>query len=401
MKTLYFECNMGAAGDMLMSSLFELCEKKELFLTTMNQLFSPEVKLTPLKVSKNGILGTQIQVLIHGEEEGVYDFPEKKHTKEHHHHHHHASYSDILAKIKTLDLPSVVKENAAAIYQLIGDAEATVHGTTLEQIHFHEVGTLDALVDVVGCSYLIYLIAPEQILCSPIHVGSGFVKCAHGVLPVPAPATAQILKGIPSYSGEIASELCTPTGAAILKHFVHEFCSMPVFDIQAIGYGMGHKEFKTLNCVRTFWGENTPSANKDQVLEISCNIDDMTGEAIGFATELLIEQGALDVYTVPIQMKKNRPGILFVCLCNPKDKDHFTDLIFTHTTTRGMRYQSYERTKLTSSSSTVSTPYGDIRIKESVGPNIRHQKPEYDDVKKAAKTHNVSLEDVYREIRNS
>lgn len=400
MKTLYLECNMGAAGDMLMSSLFELCEEKELFLNTMNQLFSPEIKLTPLKVTKNGIMGTQMQVLIRGHEEGVYDFPEKPHTEEHHHH-HHVTYSAILEKIETLDLPHAVKENASAIYKLIGEAEASVHGTTLEQIHFHEVGTLDALVDVVGCSYLFYLIAPEQILCSPVHVGSGFVKCAHGILPVPAPATAQLLKGIPFYSGDIASELCTPTGAAILKHFVNRFCTMPLLNTQAVGYGMGHKEFQTLNCVRAFLGDFSPSQTKDEVLEISCNLDDMTGEAIGFATELLMEAGALDVYTVPIQMKKNRPGILLVCLCKPEGKDLFTDLLFKHTTTRGMRYQSYERTKLTSSSRTVSTAYGDIRIKESVGPNIKHQKPEYEDVKEAAKAHNVSLETVYQGIKMS
>lgn len=464
MKTLYFECNMGAAGDMLMSALYDICEQKELFLTTMNQLFSPDIKLTPLHVTKNGIMGTQMQVLIHEMEEGVYQVPSDKHKHdhshadsitgpdidetEHHHHHHHVSYSDILGKIDTLALPDTVKENASSIYKLIGEAEAKVHGTTIQQIHFHEVGTLDALVDVVGCSYLIYLIAPDVISCSPIHVGSGFVHCAHGVLPVPAPATAEILKGVPYYSGSISSELCTPTGAAILKYFAKDFVAMPAIAVSAIGYGMGHKDFPIANCVRAFSGksfdnasskacslsDSGTSSNKsgtalpmasnsndlsgeslplvsdlisglasnldDYVLEISCNLDDMTGEAIGFATELLMDQGALDVYTVSVQMKKNRPGILFVCYCKPEDKDKFTELIFMHTSTRGMRYQYYGRAKLESETIPVTTPYGKISMKKSSGYGISHEKPEFEDVKAAALKHNVSLSDVYASIKN-
>lgn len=412
MKILYLECNMGAAGDMLMSALYELCDQKERFLEKMNQVFAPDIKLTPLSHTKNGIMGTQIQILIHGEEEHVYEhIPASKEQ----HHHHGLSYLSILEKINTLDLPDLVKENALAVYQTIGNAEASVHGTSLEQIHFHEVGTLDALVDVVGCSYLFYLLAPEKIICSPIHVGSGFVRCAHGVLPVPAPATAEILKGIPYYSGSISSELCTPTGAALIKHFVDDFGTMPPLTVSATGYGMGHKDFSITNCLRAFLGTSFVSATPDPtesekntketssfcddtILEISCNLDDMTGESLGFVTELLLEKGALDTFTIPIQMKKNRPASLLVCFCEPTQKETFTELIFKHTTTRGVRYQTYERAKLESSFYEKDTIYGAIRMKKSSGYHVTKEKPEFEDVKAAALCAGCSIQDVLSQL---
>lgn len=438
MKTLYLECNMGAAGDMLMSSLYEICGQRDLFLEKMNKLFAADgITLQASSTVKCGVCGTHMEVLVHGAPEDaahehghVHTAAAKgqththtqhehehghthEHEHEHTHGHAHTSYAAVLEQIERLDLPEPVKKDASAIYRLIGEAEAKVHGTTLEQIHFHEVGTLDALADVVGCALLIYLIAPEQILASPVHVGNGFVKCAHGVLPVPAPATAELLKGVPFYTGSVTGELCTPTGAALLKYYVKKFCPMPALTPTSIGYGMGSKDFEIANCLRAFLGEtvaedeNAPKeddsfAFDDKILSVSCNIDDMTGEAIGLATEIFLAAGALDVYTVPIQMKKNRPGVLLTCICELSDRDKFTGLFFLHTSTRGVRYQTFERAKLKSTFEARPTSYGNIRVKKSSGYGIRKEKPEFEDLKTAVLKNEctISLEDVAKSIKS-
>jgi uncharacterized protein (TIGR00299 family) protein len=399
MKTLYFECKMGAAGDMLMAALYEICDQKDIFLQTMNEAFSGYgIQIFPEEAKKCGISGTHMRVTINGEEELVSSDAaahHHTHTEQNHEHAHH-SYPSILAQIEHLELPAQVKADAAAIYQLIGNAEASVHNTTLEQIHFHEVGTLDALADVCGCALLMYLIAPEKILSSPLHVGSGFVRCAHGVLPVPAPATTELLKGLPFYSGSIKGELLTPTGAAILRHYVEAFQEMPVMTLEQTGYGMGQKDFETANCVRAFLGDVATGDYDDKILSISCNLDDMTGEAISFASESLLNAGALDVYTIPIQMKKGRPGIILTCLCPLPEKETFTRLFFQHTTTRGVRYAVYERAKLTSTFEVHDTSFGKIRIKKSSGYHATHEKPEFEDLKAIALSHECSLDDVLK-----
>lgn len=399
MKTLYFECKMGAAGDMLMAALYEICDQKDIFLQTMNEAFSGYgIQIFPEEAKKCGISGTHMRVTINGKEEVVSSDAaahHHTHTEQDHEHAHH-SYPSILARIEHLELPAQVKADAAAIYQLIGNAEASVHNTTLEQIHFHEVGTLDALADVCGCALLMYLIAPGKILSSPLHVGSGFVRCAHGVLPVPAPATTELLKGTPFYSGSIKGELLTPTGAAILRHYVEAFQEMPVMTLEQTGYGMGQKDFETANCVRAFLGDVATGDYDDKILSISCNLDDMTGEAISFASESLLNAGALDVYTIPIQMKKGRPGIILTCLCPLSEKETFTRLFFQHTTTRGVRYAVYERAKLTSTFEVHDTSFGKIRIKKSSGYHAIHEKPEFEDLKAIALSHGCSLDDVLK-----
>lgn len=432
MKTIYLECNMGAAGDMLMSALYEICDKKEWFLYKMNEIFAPyHVTLSADSSTKCGISGTHMTVIVDGMEEttdghvhlhtGVPHDANAPHNADdptsgdladvsHAHAHDgknaashtHADYASLCEKIASFDLPAEVKEDVTAIYRLLGEAEAKVHNTTLEQIHFHEVGTLDALADITGCALLIGLIAPEQILASPLHVGNGFVRCAHGVLPVPAPATAELLKGIPFYSGSVTGELLTPTGAAILKYYVTRFFPMPAITTTAIGYGMGAKDFEIANCVRAFLGDTVsylvPEEEEeesfscdDTVLSISCNIDDMTGEALGLATEIFMAAGALDVYTIPVQMKKNRPGILLTCLCEPDDREKFTGLFFLHTSTRGVRYQLYERAKLESTFETKKTSYGNIRIKKSSGYGIEKEKPEFEDLKSVVLKNHCAL----------
>ncbi len=427
MKTLYIECNMGAAGDMLMAALLEICPDKASFLKKMNELGLPGVQVSRYDTEKCGIKGTGISVKIYGTEEGeahaghahTHSHEEHSHTHddhhhthdghahthshdEHHHdqehkptHHHHAGMKDISNIIGNLPLSEEVKANALATYAIIAEAESSVHGVPVDKIHFHEVGDLDAIADIVGVCLLVEMLSPDRIIVSPIHVGSGHVKAAHGVLPVPAPATAYILKGVPFYSGKIRGELLTPTGAALLKHFAGEFSEMPVMEVAAIGYGMGKKDFEAANCVRVYLGETQDEGTlRDKIVELSCNLDDMIPEAIGYATQLLMSHGALDVFTAPIYMKKNRPGCLLVCLCKEKQVQEMAILMLKNTSTRGVRVTEHDRYKLKGEMDSVETPYGEIRIKTSSGYGIAKAKPEYEDVVKCAEKHGVPFEEV-------
>ena len=313
MNILYLDCAMGAAGDMLMAALLELLPDKDTFLRDMNALGLPGIEVTAEPSFKCGVTGTHVHVFVHGEEEG----------HEHHHHgceqdHHHTGLHEIERRIGQLPVPEAVREDARAVYRSIADAESRVHGAPVDQIHFHEVGTLDALADVVGVCWLMHSLAPDAVYASPVHVGSGQVKCAHGILPVPAPATALLLEGIPCYGGAVRGELCTPTGAALLRRFVTKFGPMPQLCIGKIGYGMGTKDFEAANCVRAMLGRS--DAQPEQIVELCCNLDDMTPEDVGFAMERLFDAGALDVWTVPIGMKKNRPAVLLTCMCREETR---------------------------------------------------------------------------------
>ena len=315
MKTLYIECAMGAAGDMLLAALLELHDNPGDFLNRLNSAGIPGVKVTAEPSSKCGIKGTHISVAINGQEEQAslhsHDHPpENNHVHEHHHKHNYGSFHDIEHLIGHLHVSGTVKQHAVAIYKLIAEAESHVHGVPVHKIHFHEVGEMDAVADIVGVCMLIEDIAPEVILASPVNTGGGHVRCAHGILPVPAPATAFILRNVPVYNDQTNGELCTPTGAAILKHFVKDFCTMPLITIAKIGYGMGTKNFDKANCVRAFIGETGNTC--EEVIELVCNLDDMTPEAVAFAQQLLFDEGALDVYTIPIGMKKGRMGVSFI-----------------------------------------------------------------------------------------
>ena len=299
---------------------------------------------------------------------------------------------DIDEIIGGLNVSEKVKADARAVYALIADAESKVHGRPVTEIHFHEVGTMDAVADVVGVCLLMEQLSPEQVIASPVHTGSGHVHCAHGILPVPAPATALILQGIPSYGGEVKGELCTPTGAALLKHFVSRFGDRPVMTVEAIGYGMGKKDFERANCVRAFLGES--EGEQETVTKLECNLDDMTGEDIGFAMEQLFAAGAHDVYTQPIGMKKNRPGILLSVICQTADADSMAETMMKHTTTLGIRRQDLQRYVLQRKTETVSTEYGDVRIKHASGMGIEREKPEYEDIAALARQHNASLKTI-------
>ena len=390
MKTLYIDCGMGAAGDMLTAALLELLPDREAFLQKINALEIPGVTVAAEPSTKCGIAGTHIRVSIHGDEE-------TEHMHDHHdHHHHHGSMEQIRSIVSGLPIPTMVKLDIMAVYQEIAAAESHVHGVPVEQIHFHEVGSMDALVDVTAVCLAIYELDPDQIIASAVHVGSGQVRCAHGILPVPAPATAYILRGVPVYGGSIRGELCTPTGAALLKHFVTEFGDMPVMGVQAIGYGMGKKDFERANCVRVMLGETREKP--EGIWELNCNVDDMTGEQVGFALDMLMEQGALDVFTIPIGMKKSRPGILLTVMCREADKEKMVQLLFTHTTTLGIREKFCSRYKLDRRIETVDTPYGLIRRKISAGYGVKRCKYEYEDIAAAAKEKGLSIGQVQAQL---
>jgi uncharacterized protein (TIGR00299 family) protein len=385
MKTLYLDCGMGAAGDMLTAALMGLTDDREAALEELNRAFAGKAVLSLSPDRKGSLQGLHCTVSIDGDVEG-------QEEKDHHHHHHHTSLAEVEAFIGSLRLPEKAVADALAVFHLIAEAEGKVHGSTMENIHFHELGTLDAKADVVSVCYLMYLLKPDRVAASPVHVGSGTVRTAHGELSVPAPATMELLKGIPIYAGEIRGELCTPTGAALLVHFASDFGDMPAMTLEAVGYGMGTKDFPWANCVRALLGQTREAP--DSAVELRCNLDDMTGEAIGYAAQCLRQAGALDVWTQAIQMKKDRPGTLLCCLCPPEREGEFASLMLKHTTTIGVRCQKLRRYTLKREAVTLDTPYGPVRAKRSHGFGVDRVKPEFDDLAEIAERQGLSLGDI-------
>lgn len=382
MKTLYIDCAMGCAGDMLTAALLELHPDRDGFIARMNDALGGKAVLSAKPDRKCGVMGTHVTVLINGDEEGE---PER-------HHHHHTSVAEITEFIDTVPLADEGKDNAKAVYTLIAEAESRVHGHPIESIHFHEVGSLDALADVLSVCELMHELAPDKVLASPVNVGSGSVKCTHGVLPVSTPATELILRGVPIYSGEIKSELCTPTGAALLKHFVEDFVPLPVLRVEYVAYGTGKKSFETANVVRVLLGETEGECK--QIIELACNLDDMTPEELGFAMEELFRLGALDVYFTSIGMKKSRSGVMLTCMCRVQQRDEMLRCLFKHTTTLGVREYVCNRYSLTRSIDTVQTEYGAVRIKKAEGYGIKRSKPEYDDLAKLARENDTTIAEI-------
>lgn len=386
MRTLYIDCSMGCAGDMLTAALLELHPDKDDFLSRMNAALGGKAVLTAAPDSKCGIIGTHVTVLINGDEEG-----EKTH-----HHHEHTSITEIMAFIDSVPLDEAIRENAKKVYSIIAEAESRVHGHPMENVHFHEVGSLDALADVLSVCALMHELAPERILASEVNVGSGTVRCAHGVLPVPAPATELILRGVPIYSRQIKSELCTPTGAALLKYFVSEFVAMPTMKIENAGCGTGKKNFECANVVRAFIGETADDG--EEIIELACNLDDMTPEELAFAMEELFSLGALDVYFTNIGMKKSRPGVKLTCMCREKQRERMLECIFKHTTTLGVREYACKRYELGRSEKAVRTQDGEVRVKISSGYGVVREKAEYEDLAAIARKSGKTIAQIRSEV---
>lgn len=396
MKTIYLELNMGAAGDMLFAALLELHPDPEGFMARMNALSLPGVHAHARPSVKCGVTGTHVDVHIHGHEEHSHDHHEGEHHEHHDHHHDHSALSDIEGLIRALPLDSRALEDAAGVYRIIADAEARAHGVPVDQVHFHEVGALDAVFDIVGVCLLMRELNVEEVVASNVRVGFGMVSCQHGILPVPAPATAHIImsSGMPIYAGRFEGELLTPTGAALIARFANRFSEMPAMRVSKIGYGMGKKDFPAANCVRAFLGERAADERADEVIELACDIDDMTGEALAYAQQALMDAGALDAVLRPVQMKKGRPGVTLTALCAVGDEERIAQIIFKHTSTIGMRKARLARYCLTRTTETLETRFGKVTAKVSKGFGVSKCKIEFEDIKRIALEQNKSIDEI-------
>ncbi|MCR5670550.1 MAG: nickel pincer cofactor biosynthesis protein LarC [Butyrivibrio sp.] len=400
MKVLYLECKMGIAGDMLASALIGLFDDKEDAVRRLNEMNVPGVEFVLEKTVQCGIQGEHLRVFVRGEEEKSLDVKE---DEGHHHHessgaHDHHSVIEIDKIIESLNVSDSIKRDIKEVYGLLAEAESKVHGTSVKEIHFHEVGAVDAVADISATCLLMQELQPDKVLVSPVNVGSGMVKTSHGVLPVPAPATAELLQGFVSYGSSVQAELCTPTGAALIRFFASGSGEQPPMTVEKLGYGMGTKEFERANCVRAILGETAEGA--DVVMELSCNVDDMTPEDISFAMNSLFNVGALDVFTIPIGMKKGRPGVLITCICAVDKREDMVKQLFMHTTTLGIRETIHNRHVLGREIVKTDTPYGEVRVKKSYGYGVTRYKPEFEDLAEMADKTGKSIIELRREIES-
>ena len=383
MNLAYFDCFSGISGDMTLGAVIDAgCDVARL-RSELQRLKVPGWEISAEKVWKNGMAATHAKV-------------ETEDQKK------HRSLTDILEILKKSELVPQVRERASSIFQRLGEAEARVHDVPLEKIHFHEVGAVDAIVDIVGACIGFQSLGIDKFACSPLNVGGGTAKMAHGVLPVPAPATANLLQGKPTYSNGVQRELVTPTGAAIVATLCDSFGPQPPMTVSAIGYGAGTADLEGQpNVLRIMIGESAEKAvagYDEEISVIEANLDDMNPQIYGYFLERALAAGALDVYTTPVQMKKNRPGTLLTVLCKPQDANALTSMIFAETTTFGVRTTRAQRRILPREHVNVSTTFGDVRIKLSrVNGRILHVSPEFDDCRKLAVEKNVPLQQVINE----
>jgi len=383
MKLAYFDCFSGISGDMTLGALIDAGCSADLLREKLKSLEVPGWELTAEKVWKNGMAATYVRVETEDQQK-------------------HRSLSTILEILTNSQLATPVRERASRIFQKLGEAEAHVHDAPIEKVHFHEVGAVDAIVDIVGSCIGFHALGIERFACSPLNVGGGTAKMAHGVLPVPAPATARLLQGAPTFSNGVQRELVTPTGAAIVATLCDSFGPQPPMTVSAIGYGAGTTDLEGQpNVVRIMIGDSADkvsSAGDEEISIIEANLDDMNPQIYGYVLEKALLAGALDVYTTALQMKKNRPGTLLTILCRPEDTDALMSLVFAETTTFGVRTHRAKRRALQREWVNVSTGYGSVRIKLSrSNGHILHVTPEYDDCRKLAVENDVPLQQVISE----
>ena len=387
LRILYYDCFSGISGDMNLGAMIDLGLDPEYLKNELHKLKIDKYQLKVSKDQRHGIFGTKVDVIT-----------EK--TEKHRH------ISDIENIISSSSLNDEIKELSLLIFRKIAIAEAKVHNTPVEKVHFHEVGAVDSIVDIVGAAIAINYFKPDKIIASVIEVGGGFVKCAHGTLPVPAPATAEILKGIPVRLGTVDFEATTPTGAAILAATVNEFTDKPGIKIEKTGYGVGHKKGNIPNLLRVYVGElieesALPEKSYTNHM-IECNIDDMNPEHYEYVIEKLFDTGANDVFLTPVIMKKSRPGIKISVLCSKKNIETLKNILLTETTSIGIRDYKVNKTSLERKFSDIKTKWGKVKIKSSWLNGVKvHVKPEYEDCKEIARTKNISLDEVMKEIMKS
>ncbi|MBF0362966.1 MAG: nickel pincer cofactor biosynthesis protein LarC [Oligoflexia bacterium] len=400
-KVLYFDCFSGISGDMSVGALLDLGIDHELFMQELSKLTTTIEEIDDYKISiskkeKMGLAGTDFNVSV------------VSHQQQHHHHHHHSHPHRNLQDIEKIIEQSSLKENvkilSKKIFNKIAVAEAKIHSKDINEIHFHEVGAIDSIIDIVGTAICIDLLNIDKIYSSPLHVGKGWVKCAHGLLPVPAPATLEILSGVPIYAQDISSELVTPTGAAIIKTLVDEFISLPKMQILSVGYGLGKKDFTIPNMLRIILAQTTEIEDKKDKKDKNCiiletNIDDMNPEIYSYLMPKILENGALDVFFTHIIMKKNRPAITVSVLCNSEDVLKIEELLFKETTTFGIRKYSVSRRTLKRETIAIKSKFGSVKAKVGfLNDKIIKYAPEYEECKLAAERSGVSLREVYEDV---
>lgn len=400
MKVLYFDCFSGISGDMTLGALVD-AGVPEFFLTGELQKLhiDEEFTLSFEKTQKMGITGTKAHVELHKH----HHHHHKDEKSDNHHHHEHRNLHSISHIIEGSDISVRAKEWAMKIFREVAVAEAKVHGTTIEKVHFHEVGATDSIVDIVGVAIGLDFLNVDKILASKVEVGGGFVKCAHGLFPVPAPATTEILKEIPCSYGKVDSETTTPTGAAILAAMVDEFVAQPEFTVETIGYGLGFKDFTIPNVLRVMVGESESVEDNEYIhdrnLLIECNLDDMISEDYQHIMELLFEQGALDVYITPIFMKKSRSANKLSVLIESDLKDLCLTLLFEHTSTFGLRITEVDKIMLKREIRSIETSWGPVDVKvEMRDGSVGKWKSEYEDMKAIAEKHNISLRKLRQDL---
>ena len=380
MKIAYFDCLAGASGDMILGALLDAGLSDQDLLRGINALDLSGFDLNIQTVYKNGFRATKADILI---EDNVTE----------------RRLPDIEAIIKDSDLPEEIKTKSIKIFHRLGAVEAEIHGIPLQEVHLHELGGLDTIIDVVGPLVGLDLLDVRHVYASPLPLGRGFTHGAHGVIPLPAPATLALLEGVPVTGSDLDIELVTPTGAALLTSLVESFGPIPEMTLKSIGYGAGTKDLSIPNVIRLLIGTQQKDTNPiiETLMMLETNIDDLNPEIYEYVMTRLLEAGALDVTFNPIQMKKNRPGILLQVLCRPKDAENLTSILFTETSTLGVRKQSLERVSLPRTIQIIETPYGKIRMKiaQNQDGSIKFA-PEYEDCQTLAETNNIPLVNIYK-----
>ncbi len=424
MNILFYDCFAGISGDMNLAAMIALGVSPEFLRGELSKLgLDDEFDLRVTPDARKGICGLRVDVALKGDHGPSHDHfsracqmgCDSTHDSEHHHghahghghgHQHHAPHRnlrDIEAIITASGLSEEVKRTSLAMFRKVAEAEAKVHGKDLYEVHFHEVGATDSIVDIVGAAICRHRLDVDAVWASPVELGSGFVRCAHGLMPVPAPATVEILQGIPSTRGGVREEATTPTGAAILATFVDKFVASPNLVLETTAYGIGHRDTEIPNILRVQLAQPAALHEAGKKFRtarlLQCNIDDMTAEMLGVAMDVLMENGAMDVHFIPILMKKNRPATCLSLLCGLEDEERFKDLLFRHTTTLGIKSFPIEKTELETAVECLDTPLGSVAMKNALldGAVIR-SKPELEDCREIARRHDIPLGEVYAHI---
>ena len=400
MKTLYFDCSSGISGNMVLGALTEIIGDEQYLIEELKKLNTDGYKIEISKKVKNGITGTYVDVIVDGKDEYGHEHHinehHHEHEHEHHHHHEHRNLNDINKIISESTLDEKTKELAKRIFTRVAKAESKVHDKPLEEVHFHEVGAIDSIVDIVGTAILINKIDPDKIISSIVNDGYGFIECAHGKMSVPVPATSEIFasRGVKFRQIDIDTELVTPTGAAIIAELAEEFTTLPAMETKKIGWGAGYKDFDIPNILKVYYAEMQEKNENFVVMET--NIDDCSGEVLGYTSEILFQNGALDVFFTPIFMKKNRPAYRLTVACKKEDMFRLQNIIFRETTTIGIRYRFEARTELGREIIEIDTKYGKLKAKKVVNNGEEYIYPEYESMKKLAKESNIPIKELYK-----